>query len=90
MNDMPQTVDLATPSQFFVPTPQPPALDPWEALAAAPDAVPHDRFASTKDAAHLREMARALLNVEASAETVAIEPAPAIDAPGYWMKPTGL
>jgi len=38
MNDMPQTVDLATPStQFFVPTPQPPALDPWEALSAAPD-----------------------------------------------------
>lgn len=39
MNDMPQNVDLATPSQFFVPTPQPPALDPWEALAAAPDAT---------------------------------------------------
>jgi len=47
-------------------------------LAAAPDATPHDRFASTKDAAHLRAMAATLLQVEADAETVVIEPAPAL------------
>jgi glutamate racemase len=47
------------------------------ALATATDAVPQDRFASTKDAAHLRQMAAALLHIEARAETVAIEPAPA-------------
>lgn len=52
-------------------------------LSASPDATPAIRYLSTKDAAHLRKMARALLDVEASAETVAIEPAPAIDAPGY-------
>lgn len=52
-------------------------------LAACPDATPAIRYLSTKDAAHLREMAWALLNVEASAETVAIEPAPAIDPSGY-------
>ncbi|PMX90672.1 glutamate racemase, partial [Pseudomonas sp. GW460-13] len=34
-------------------------------MAAAPDAVPHDRFASTKDAAHLRAMAATLLQVQA-------------------------
>jgi len=47
-------------------------------LAAAPDGTPHDRFASTKDAAHLRAMAATLLQVEADAETVVIEPAPAL------------
>lgn len=47
------------------------------ALASAPDAMPLDRFASTKDAAHLRQMAAALLHIEAQAETVTIEPAPA-------------
>ncbi|ODV41696.1 glutamate racemase [Cupriavidus sp. UYMMa02A] len=46
-------------------------------LAAASDAAPQDRFASTKDAAHLRQMAAALLHIEARAETVTIEPAPA-------------
>lgn len=46
-------------------------------LAAAPDAVPQDRFASTKDATHLRQMAAALLRIEAQAETATIEPAPA-------------
>ena len=49
-------------------------------LAASPDASPAVRYLSTKDAAHLRDMAWALLKVEASAETVAIEPAPAIAA----------
>ena len=45
-------------------------------LAAAPDAVPQDRYASTRDAAHLRAMAATLLNVDTLAETVVIEPAP--------------
>lgn len=45
-------------------------------LAASPDAAPAVRYASTKDAAHLREMAAALLQVDANAETVVIEPAP--------------
>jgi glutamate racemase len=45
-------------------------------LAAAPDTAPSDRFASTKDAAHLRAMAATLLQVQADAETVVIEPAP--------------
>ena len=48
-------------------------------IAAAPDAEPTVRYLSTKDAAHLRDMAWSLLQVEASAETVTIEPAPAID-----------
>jgi len=45
-------------------------------LASSPDAQPAMRYLSTKDAAHLREMAAALLHVEANAETIAIEPAP--------------
>jgi len=45
-------------------------------LATSPDAQPTVRYLSTKNAAHLREMAAALLRVEANAETVAIEPAP--------------
>ena len=48
-------------------------------LAAAPDSAPTVRYLSTKDAAHLRDMAWSLLQVETSAETVTIEPAPAID-----------
>lgn len=47
------------------------------ALSAGPDAIPEDRFASTKNAEHLRAMAAALLQVDARAETVVIEPAPA-------------
>ncbi|MGO4305375.1 glutamate racemase [Cupriavidus sp. RAF12] len=47
-------------------------------LAAGPDAMPRDRCLSTKDAAHLRAMAAALLQVETNAETVTIEPAPAV------------
>lgn len=46
-------------------------------LEAAADAVPQDRYVSTRDAAHLRAMAAALLAVDAAAETVVIEPAPA-------------
>ncbi|WP_423197719.1 MULTISPECIES: glutamate racemase [unclassified Cupriavidus] len=45
-------------------------------LEAAADAVPQDRYVSTRDAAHLRAMAAALLAVDAAAETVVIEPAP--------------
>ncbi|WP_420996350.1 glutamate racemase [Cupriavidus sp. 30B13] len=45
-------------------------------LAADAGAVPCDRYASTKDAAHLRTMAAALLHVDACAETVSIEPSP--------------
>ncbi|MBP0624252.1 glutamate racemase [Cupriavidus consociatus] len=45
-------------------------------LAADAGALPRDRFFSTKDAAHLRAMAAALLRVDADAETVVIEPAP--------------
>lgn len=48
-------------------------------LAASPDTAPSVRYLSTKDAAHLREMAAALLHVEANAETVVIEPAPATE-----------
>ncbi|AMR79103.1 glutamate racemase [Cupriavidus nantongensis] len=47
------------------------------ALAAPPDAAGNDRFVSTKDAAHLRAMVAALLQRQAAAETVVIEPAPA-------------
>ncbi|SOY88330.1 Glutamate racemase [Cupriavidus taiwanensis] len=47
------------------------------ALAAPPGAAGHDRFLSTKDAAHLRAMVAALLQRQADAETVLIEPAPA-------------
>lgn len=47
-------------------------------LAAGPDAVPQDRYGSTKDAAHLRAMTAALLQVDAPAETLVIEPAPAL------------
>ena len=47
-------------------------------LAADAGALPRDRFVSTKDAAHLRAMAAALLRVDADAETVVIEPAPAL------------
>ncbi|SDC11876.1 glutamate racemase [Cupriavidus sp. YR651] len=47
-------------------------------LAAGADAMPRDRYLSTKDAAHLRAMAAALLQVETNAETVTIEPAPAV------------
>ncbi len=46
-------------------------------LAAGPDAVPHHRYGSTKDAAHLRAMAATFLQVDASMETLVIEPAPA-------------
>lgn len=45
-------------------------------LEANPDTTPTVRYLSTKDAAHLHEMAAALLHVDAAAETVAIEPAP--------------
>jgi glutamate racemase len=48
-------------------------------LAASPDAQPTVRYLSTKNATHLHEMAAALLRVEANAETVAIEPAPATE-----------
>lgn len=48
-------------------------------MAASADAVPSDRYTSTKDAAHLRAMAAALLHVDAPAETLVIEPAPAFD-----------
>jgi len=41
-------------------------------LAAAPNAAPRDRYVSTRDAAHLRSMAAALLGVDAEAETVVI------------------
>ncbi|CAG2151153.1 glutamate racemase [Cupriavidus plantarum] len=41
-------------------------------LAAPPDAVPTDRYVSTRDAMHLREMAATLLGVDAAAETVII------------------
>ncbi|KWR92134.1 glutamate racemase [Cupriavidus sp. IDO] len=47
------------------------------ALSAGPDAIPQDRFVSTKNAEHLRAMAAALLQVDARSETVVIEPAPA-------------
>ncbi|GJG96336.1 glutamate racemase [Cupriavidus pauculus] len=47
-------------------------------LAANPEATPTIRYVSTKDAAHLRDMAWTLLRVEADAETVAIEPAPPV------------
>lgn len=47
-------------------------------LTANPDGVPVDRYCTTMEAAHLRAMAAALLGVEANAETVAIEPAPAL------------
>jgi len=46
-------------------------------LAAPADSVPQDRFASTRDAAHLRAMTATLLHIDAPAETVSIEPAPA-------------
>jgi len=49
-------------------------------LAASPDGSPDIRYLSTKDAAHLHDMAAALLHVDARAETVAIEPAPALPA----------
>ncbi|AZG13998.1 glutamate racemase [Cupriavidus pauculus] len=49
-------------------------------LAASPDGAPEIRYLSTKDARHLHDMAAALLQVDARAETVAIEPAPAIGA----------
>nr|WP_301542465.1 glutamate racemase [Cupriavidus basilensis] len=48
-------------------------------MAANADAVPNDRYTSTKDAAHLRAMAAALLHVDTPAETLVIEPAPAFD-----------
>ncbi|MHA7681079.1 glutamate racemase [Cupriavidus sp. PET2-C1] len=48
-------------------------------MAANADAVPNDRYTSTKDAAHLRAMAAALLHVDAPAETLVIEPAPAFE-----------
>jgi glutamate racemase len=47
-------------------------------LAAPVGATPADRFGSTMDAAHLRAMVAALLHVETAAETVIIEPAPAL------------
>ncbi|MGO4327924.1 glutamate racemase [Cupriavidus sp. 2TAF22] len=47
-------------------------------LAAGPGAAPRDRYVTTRDAAHLRDMAAALLHVEARTEMVAIEPAPAL------------
>ncbi|WP_427310302.1 glutamate racemase [Cupriavidus sp. H39] len=47
------------------------------ALAAPPGTARRDRFLSTKDAAHLRAMVATLLQVQADAETVVIEPAPA-------------
>jgi glutamate racemase len=47
-------------------------------LAAAVAAPRIDRYCSTMDAAHLRKMAAALLHVETQAETVVIEPAPAL------------
>lgn len=49
-------------------------------IAADADGTPIVRYLSTRDAAHLRAMAAALLQVDASAETVSIEPAPTIDA----------
>lgn len=52
-------------------------LDEFD-LAATPTGEGAVRYLSTKDAAHLREMAAALLQVDAVAETVTIEPAPAI------------
>jgi glutamate racemase len=45
-------------------------------LAADGAALPHDRYLSTRDAAHLKAMAATLLGVDARAETVSIEPAP--------------
>jgi len=48
-------------------------------MAADPANAAGIRYLSTKDAAHLHEMAAALLQVEARAETVVIEPAPALD-----------
>nr|WP_315598758.1 glutamate racemase [uncultured Cupriavidus sp.] len=51
-------------------------------LGASPDTIAPIRYLSTKNAAHLRDMAAALLQVDAGAETVAIEPAPDVDT-GY-------
>ena len=51
-------------------------------LGANPGTIAPIRYLSTKDAAHLRDMAAALLQVDAGAETVAIEPAPDVDT-GY-------
>lgn len=48
-------------------------------MAADPANAAGIRYLSTKDAAHLHEMAAALLQVEARAETVVIEPAPALE-----------
>lgn len=48
-------------------------------MAADPAKAAGIRYLSTKDAAHLHEMAAALLQVEARAETVVIEPAPALE-----------
>ncbi len=53
-------------------------LDEFD-LRSSPDTTPTVRYLSTKDAAHLRDMAAALLRVEANAETVTIEPAPTLD-----------
>jgi len=46
-------------------------------LRAPAGATPHDRYLSTKDATHLRDMVKTLLHLDAPAETVVIEPAPA-------------
>ncbi|CAG9181519.1 glutamate racemase [Cupriavidus respiraculi] len=47
-------------------------------VAADGTALPADRYCTTMEAAHLRAMAAALLGVDATAETVVIEPAPAL------------
>lgn len=52
-------------------------------LAADHGATPVVRYVTTKEAAHLRNMAAALLHVDAQTETVFIEPAPGV-GPAAW------